>query len=72
MNNKGQQAIPALFSVGVLILGVLFSWPVVSDFFNSLGFTDPLMQFLLGASGICILVASSIAFFVFLGVGSGQ
>lgn len=72
MNRKGQTAVPALFSVGVLIIGILFSWPVISAFFDSVGFTDPLLQFILGGAGIIILAASAMAFFVFIGVGQGQ
>jgi hypothetical protein len=69
---RGQIAVVAFFTVGILILGILLMWPVIQPMLLSFQGTDPLVNFLLDVVGIAIVAAALIAFFVFLAAEHGR
>lgn len=69
---KGQTSVTAFWAVLLIIVGIVFSWPVLRPVFLSFNTGDPLMSLAYGFAGLAILVAAGISYFVYLGVGKAS
>lgn len=68
---RGQTSIVALWSIALLFLAVLFSWPVIGPMLNSFHTDDNLVNLVIDLSPFFVIIASIAAYFVYQLVRTG-